>query len=66
MNTFLLYVVTAIAEISGCYFPYRWLKEGGSTWLLVPGAISLALFAIGRFLSLDRLIETPDLPHAAI
>ncbi|MGA7816470.1 YnfA family protein [Caballeronia sp.] len=45
MNTFLLYVVTAVAEISGCYFPYRWLKEGGSPWLLVPGAISLALFA---------------------
>jgi small multidrug resistance family-3 protein len=45
MNTFLLYVVTAIAEISGCYFPYRWLKECGSPWLLIPGALSLALFA---------------------
>ncbi|HTJ92745.1 MAG TPA: YnfA family protein [Pararobbsia sp.] len=45
MKTFLLYFATAIAEIAGCYFPYRWLREGGSAWLLVPGALSLALFA---------------------
>ncbi len=45
MKTFLLYAVTAIAEIVGCYLPWRWLKEGGSIWLLVPGALSLALFA---------------------
>jgi small multidrug resistance family-3 protein len=45
MKTFLLYVITAVAEIAGCYFPYRWLKAGGSPWLLVPGALSLALFA---------------------
>ncbi|MEM5434661.1 YnfA family protein [Paraburkholderia diazotrophica] len=45
MKTLLLYVVTAIAEIVGCYLPWRWLKDGGSAWLLVPGALSLALFA---------------------
>ncbi|MBN3754402.1 YnfA family protein [Paraburkholderia sp. Tr-20389] len=45
MKTLLLYVVTAIAEIVGCYLPWRWLKEGGSVWLLLPGALSLALFA---------------------
>jgi small multidrug resistance family-3 protein len=45
MKTFLLYAVTAVAEIVGCYLPWRWLKEGGSAWLLVPGALSLALFA---------------------
>ncbi|MBB5502529.1 YnfA family protein [Paraburkholderia sp. MM5384-R2] len=45
MKTFLLYVVTAVAEILGCYLPWRWLKEGGSAWLLLPGAASLALFA---------------------
>ncbi|HZZ02514.1 YnfA family protein [Paraburkholderia sp.] len=45
MKTFLLYAVTAVAEIVGCYLPWRWLKEGGSIWLLVPGALSLALFA---------------------
>jgi small multidrug resistance family-3 protein len=45
MKTFLLYVVTAVAEILGCYLPWRWLKEGGSVWLLLPAALSLALFA---------------------
>ncbi len=40
-----LFVITAIAEIVGCYLPYLWLKKGGSAWLLVPGAIALALFA---------------------
>ena len=45
MKTLLLYIVTAVAEIVGCYLPWRWLKEGGSAWLLLPGALSLALFA---------------------
>ncbi len=45
MKTFLLYAVTAIAEIVGCYLPWRWLREDGSPWLLVPGVLSLALFA---------------------
>ncbi|KND58365.1 hypothetical protein BSCH_00026 [Candidatus Paraburkholderia schumanniana] len=45
MKTLTLYIVTAVAEIAGCYFPYRWLKEGGSPWFVLPGALSLALFA---------------------
>lgn len=45
MTTFLLYVLTAVAEILGCYLPYKWLKEGGSPWLLVPAVVSLAAFA---------------------
>ena len=45
MTTFLLYVLTAVAEILGCYLPYKWLKEGGSSWLLVPAVVSLAAFA---------------------
>ncbi len=40
-----LFVVTALAEIVGCYLPYLWLREGKSVWLLVPAAISLAAFA---------------------
>jgi small multidrug resistance family-3 protein len=40
-----LLVVTAVAEITGCYLPYLWLKKGASVWLLIPAAISLALFA---------------------
>ncbi|WP_353193710.1 YnfA family protein [Pandoraea pnomenusa] len=45
MKTFALYIATAVAEIVGCYLPWLWLKQGRSAWLLVPGAISLALFA---------------------
>ena len=45
MTTFLLFVLTAIAEIVGCYLPYLWLRKGGSAWLLLPAAASLALFA---------------------
>jgi small multidrug resistance family-3 protein len=40
-----LFIFTALAEIVGCYLPYLWLKRGGSAWLLVPAALSLALFA---------------------
>lgn len=39
-----LFVLTALAEILGCYLPYVWLKKDGSAWLLVPAAASLALF----------------------
>jgi len=45
MKTFLLYVATAFAEIVGCYLPWLWLRQGGSAWLLLPAAASLALFA---------------------
>lgn len=45
LKTFLLFVVTAIAEILGCYLPYLWLHQGRSAWLLLPAAASLALFA---------------------
>lgn len=45
LKTFALFVATAVAEIVGCYLPWLWLKQGGSAWLLLPGAASLALFA---------------------
>lgn len=44
-KTLALFVVTALAEIIGCYLPWLWLKKGGSAWLLLPAAASLALFA---------------------
>ncbi len=40
-----LFVVTALAEIIGCYLPWLWLKQDRSAWLLVPAALSLAAFA---------------------
>jgi small multidrug resistance family-3 protein len=45
LRTSLLFALTACAEIIGCYLPYLWLKEGKPVWLLLPGALSLALFA---------------------
>lgn len=45
IKVFSLFIVTAVAEIVGCYLPYLWLKQNGSIWLLVPAAISLAAFA---------------------
>lgn len=45
LKTLCLFVATAAAEIVGCYLPYLWLREGKSVWLLIPAALSLALFA---------------------
>ncbi|TBW58609.1 YnfA family protein [Marinobacter halodurans] len=45
LKTLGLFLVTALAEIVGCYLPYLWLREGKTVWLLVPGALSLATFA---------------------
>ena len=41
----LLFALTALAEIIGCYLPWLTLKQGYSAWLLVPAALSLAIFA---------------------
>lgn len=45
LRTISLFLLTAVAEIVGCYLPYLWLKHGKSVWLLLPAAVSLALFA---------------------
>lgn len=44
IKTVWLFAATAIAEIVGCYLPWLWLRQGYSAWLLVPAALSLALF----------------------
>ncbi|MDG2525425.1 YnfA family protein [Stenotrophomonas sp. HITSZ_GD] len=44
MKTLLLFALTALAEIVGCYLPWLWLRRDGSAWLLLPAAGSLALF----------------------
>lgn len=41
----LLFAVTALAEIVGCYLPWLVLRQGKSLFLLLPAAIALALFA---------------------
>jgi len=40
-----LFLLTALAEIVGCFLPYLWLRKGASPWLLVPAAVSLSIFA---------------------
>jgi small multidrug resistance family-3 protein len=40
-----LFTITAMAEIVGCYLPWLVLRQGRSAWLLLPAAVSLALFA---------------------
>lgn len=44
VKTTILFFITAVAEIVGCYLPYLWLKKNGSILLLIPGAISLGIF----------------------
>lgn len=39
-----LFFITALAEIAGCYFPYLWMKKQGGPWLLLLAALSLMLF----------------------
>ena len=45
LQTFGIFVLTAVAELVGCYLPFLWLRKGGSAWLLLPALASLALFA---------------------
>jgi hypothetical protein len=49
MRTFALYLLTALAEIVGCYLPWLWLRQG-SAWA-VAAAASLGLFALAAHLA---------------
>ncbi|MFN3829824.1 MAG: YnfA family protein [Tepidimonas ignava] len=40
----LLFAVTAVAEIVGCYLPWLVLKQSKPVWLLLPATVSLGLF----------------------
>ena len=44
ITTFFLFLVTAVMEILGCYFPYLILNQGRSHWLWIPTALALAAF----------------------
>jgi small multidrug resistance family-3 protein len=45
MVTFVVYVGAALAEITGCFAFWAWLRLGKSAWWVVPGIVSLAIFA---------------------
>jgi small multidrug resistance family-3 protein len=40
------FVLAAVCEIAGCYAAWMWLRLGRSVWWLVPGTVSLLVFAI--------------------
>ncbi len=40
-----IFVLAALAEIAGCFAFWAWLRRGGSALWLLPGLLSLALFA---------------------
>ncbi|WP_346780350.1 hypothetical protein [Methylococcus capsulatus] len=39
-----LFIATALAGIIGCFLPYLGQRKSGPNWLLIPAAMSLALF----------------------
>ncbi|MBV8468389.1 MAG: YnfA family protein [Burkholderiaceae bacterium] len=45
LRIFLLFAITALAEIVGCYLPWLVLRQGKPMWLLAPATLSLTLFA---------------------
>lgn len=46
MHNFLWFVLAAACEIAGCYAAWMWLRLGRSVWWLLPGAVSLLVFAL--------------------
>ena len=45
MPAYAIYFLAALAEITGCFAFWSWLRLGKSTLWLIPGMASLALFA---------------------
>lgn len=43
--TALVYAGAALAEIAGCFAFWAWLRLGQPAWWVVPGLLSLAVFA---------------------
>lgn len=46
IQNFFWFAVAAVLEIAGCYAAWMWLRLGRTAWWLVPGVISLMLFAV--------------------
>lgn len=44
LSTFVLFLVTAVMEILGCYLPYLIFNQGRSHWLWFPTALALGAF----------------------
>jgi len=46
MPSFILYCAAAIAEIGGCFAFWAWLRLGRSVYWILPGLVSLTVFAL--------------------
>lgn len=46
MHPFVVYGAAALAEIGGCFAFWAWLRSGGHALWLVPGVLSLVVFAL--------------------
>ncbi len=46
MQNVLWFLFAAACEIAGCYAAWMWLRLGRSVWWLIPGTLSLIVFAI--------------------
>lgn len=44
LKTTLLFFLTALCEIVGCFLPWLWLRRGATALLLIPAGVSLVLF----------------------
>lgn len=44
-GTLAIYAGAALAEISGCFAVWAWMRQGAGVFWLVPGLVSLAVFA---------------------
>ena len=40
-----IYTAAAVFEIAGCFSLWLWLREGRSGWWILPGTVSLLIFA---------------------
>ena len=45
LRPFAWYALAALAEIAGCFAFWAWLRLGRSAWWVVPGLLSLLVFA---------------------
>lgn len=45
MKAIPIYALAALAEIAGCFAVWAWMRTGASVLWLVPGVVSLAVFA---------------------
>lgn len=44
-TTYLTFIAAAVAEIAGCFAFWAWLRGGQSMWWVLPGIVSLVVFA---------------------